>query len=135
MQITAKTEYAVRAIYELVNRNCICSIKSICKAQNLPIKFVEKLFRKLGESGIIASKKGKKGGYYLSKKPSEVSLKNLMDALDEGNGLYCFNNKDTKNYCKREDCIFIPIWLEIKNHFDDYFSQISLEGLYKKLGG
>ncbi|HCX73624.1 MAG TPA: Rrf2 family transcriptional regulator [Candidatus Cloacimonas sp.] len=136
MHISTKTGYALRALAELADdeKKQPVSIAHICKKQNLPAKYIEQLFRKLKKNGIITSVHGSRGGYLLNRKATEISLKDIMQAVDENmNYTYCDNDQDPLAYCQGNNCGFRKIWDEIQTHLDDYFSSIKLDKILDKI--
>ena len=67
----------------------IFSAEDISKEMKVPKEFVSKVLQILTSSGIVGSKKGKSGGFYLAKSPSQIKLINIVEAID---GLESFNS-------------------------------------------
>jgi Rrf2 family iron-sulfur cluster assembly transcriptional regulator len=126
MQISTKTEYAVRALAELASNTTgkPLSISVICKNQSLPIKYTEQIFRKLKRNNLVKSVHGSQGGYVLEKKLSQISLKEILDSVED-NKTICDCN--TIDYCSGNPCGLQTIWNEIQNHLDRYFDSIKLD--------
>lgn len=57
-------------------------VGEIAKGENIPQKFLESILLTLRKSGILGSKKGKNGGYYLRKQPSEILMTEVMRVLE-----------------------------------------------------
>jgi Rrf2 family protein len=82
--ITKKTKYAIIALVYLAKafeRGPVL-IREIAESENIPQKFLEAILVDLKNAGILNSKKGKGGGYYLLKKPEEVNLATIMRLFD-----------------------------------------------------
>lgn len=86
-----KCEYGIQAVLYLAAHmeNDVTSAEEIAKKLNIPKEFVSKILQSLTESGIVASKKGKAGGFYLAKKPEKILLIDIVAAID---GLSIFNS-------------------------------------------
>jgi len=56
--------------------------KSIARRQGIPARFLEQVLHAMKKAGLVTSLRGAQGGYVLSKKPSEVSLAEILEALD-----------------------------------------------------
>jgi Rrf2 family transcriptional regulator, iron-sulfur cluster assembly transcription factor len=86
-----KCEYGLQAVLFLAaNENSdVIPSDEIAKKLGIPKEFVSKILQDLTESGIIYSKKGKKGGFALAKHPSKIRLIDIVAAID---GLGIFNN-------------------------------------------
>ena len=136
MHISTKTGYAVRALAELAlnSDGKPVSISEICKKQNLPIKYLEQLFRNLKKNGLVKSVHGSKGGYSLNRGVGEISLNDIMHAVMENYSLtYCDVDKENLDYCTGLPCGFHDLWGEIQTHLEDYFDSIKLKQIISKL--
>lgn len=82
--ISKKAKYAINALVHLARKTNEgpVLISEISKAEHIPQKFLEAILLDLKRSGILGSKKGKGGGYYLLKNPGEVNLADVMRLLD-----------------------------------------------------
>jgi Rrf2 family protein len=86
MRIPSKKEqYAVRAIYELAKRSECgpTKVSAIADAQSIPFRFLEVILGQLKKSGLVASKRGFYGGYYLLKPPEDVSVGEVLRFLQK----------------------------------------------------
>jgi Rrf2 family protein len=83
VRISAKVDYAVRAAVELAAAGDD-PIKGdvIAEAQGIPLKFLENILGELKHSGIVASRRGAHGGYWLAKDADEVSLADIVRAVE-----------------------------------------------------
>jgi Rrf2 family protein len=135
MHISTKTEYAVRALSELAvsSSEGPISITEICRKQKLPQKYVEQLFRKLKKSELVTSTHGSQGGYSLNKPIEQISLQNIMQAVDETYVKTFCADENRKTHCIGLPCGFHELWDEIKNHLEDYFDSIKLDQIIAKL--
>ena len=87
VHISAKADYGMRALLELTasyleNPKQLVKGDAISKAQGIPVKFLEGILRQLRQSGIVASQRGAEGGYRLDRSPNEVSIADVVRALD-----------------------------------------------------
>ncbi|MBV4418303.1 Rrf2 family transcriptional regulator [Clostridium tyrobutyricum] len=84
MRITQETDYGFRVILYLSGLGYGEKIeaKSISKDQGIPLRFLLKLLRKLTRHGIIKSYRGVNGGYSLNRMPDEITLKDVIEAID-----------------------------------------------------
>lgn len=83
MQISAKTDYAVRALLSLAAREPdLVKIDTIVTEQGMPRKFVEAILGELRRAGIVRSQRGADGGYALAHPAAEVSLGSVLRAVD-----------------------------------------------------
>lgn len=82
--LSKKTQYAFHALIYLAqaDEKDIVLISEISKEKNIPLKFLENILLELKKAGILGSKKGKGGGYYLIKPPEQVQLAKVIRLLD-----------------------------------------------------
>lgn len=84
MRISAKADYAVRAAAELAAADPDRPVKGdqVATAQGIPIKFLENILVDLRQAGIVQSRRGPDGGYWLAQPASEVSVADVIRAAD-----------------------------------------------------
>ena len=83
MEISAKTDYAVRALLGLAARAPdLVKIEVIITEQKLPRKFVEAILGELRRSGLVRSQRGAEGGYALARPAAEIMLGQVIRAVD-----------------------------------------------------
>lgn len=82
--LSKKTKYGLKALSYLAKqeKNLPVLISDISKSENISKKFLESILLTLKKSGILASKKGKGGGYYLLKSPNEIKISTLIRLLE-----------------------------------------------------
>lgn len=134
MYISTKTGYALRALAQLAanDEKAPLSLAELVKDQPLPIKYLEHLFRNLKKAELVLSKKGSRGGYYLAKSPEEISLQDIMTAVEESqHSFYCRDNKIDADYCQGANCGFRKLWHRIGDDMEKYFSNITLAEVIK----
>ncbi len=82
--LSKKTKYGIKALTFLAKqkgKNPI-AIATISKNENISLKFLESILLTLRKNGILSSKKGKGGGYYLLKAPNEIQMTTIMRILE-----------------------------------------------------
>jgi Rrf2 family protein len=84
MRVSAKADYAVRAAAELAAADPSAPRKAerIADAQEIPIKFLETILLELKHAGIVRSQRGPDGGYTLARNPNEISIADVIRAVD-----------------------------------------------------
>jgi Rrf2 family protein len=82
--LSKKCQYALHALIYLADLkdDASVTIGEIAKEKNIPKKFLEAILLDLKNAGILGSKKGKSGGYYLIKKPDEVPIIEVIRHID-----------------------------------------------------
>ena len=117
LRISAKGEYALRALLELSLNNHkrgVTSIQEIAQRQDIPLKFLEQILLSMKKAGLIESKRGNTGGYYLLKQPEEITVGEVLKITDGPvMTLACINNPAG---CERQTrCHFYPLWQEVNS--------------------
>ena len=84
MKVSAKSDYAVRAAAELAAAQSDRPLKAerISEAQGIPIKFLEAILLELKHAGVVKSTRGADGGYALARPASEISIADVIRAVD-----------------------------------------------------
>ena len=83
MRLSARADYALRAAIELAatERNHITA-EQLARAQNIPGKFLEAILTQLRRAGLVRSQRGPEGGFWLARPASEISLADIIRAID-----------------------------------------------------
>ena len=84
MRISAKADYAVRASIELAASDEGGPIKGerVADAQKIPLRFLENILGELKHAGLVQSQRGAEGGYWLSRHPEDISLAEIIRAVE-----------------------------------------------------
>jgi Rrf2 family protein len=83
VRVSAKTDYAVRALLELTEADGgPIKGEQLSQAQQIPLKFLENILTDLRHSGIVRAQRGAEGGYWLAKPAEEVRLGDVIRAVD-----------------------------------------------------
>ena len=135
MRYTTRTEYGlICMIYMAKNHEASwMTIKEIAAKERYPVAYIEKILQALRHAGLVVSHQGNQGGYVLARKPSEITLKQVIEAL-EGTTFEVFCAPEV-----REDivcnhicmCGAKPIWRKTKDLLDHFYDSITLEQLAK----
>ena len=114
MKISPAAEFAVRGAVVLAENygNGPTTLDSICKAQDLSKQYLVKIFASLARAGLVRPVRGKRGGYLLSREPSEINLLDLIQAV-EGPVAVNFCQHDPPR-CERTECGLRSMWADIQ---------------------
>ena len=84
MRVSAKTDYAIRAVLELASADDERPVKGerIATAQGIPLRFLENILMQLRHAGLVESRRGADGGYRLARAANEVTLADVIRAID-----------------------------------------------------
>lgn len=131
MRLTTKGRYGVRAVLNLAaqNQNHPISISQISKEEDLSPEFLEQIFFKLKKAGVIRSIRGPKGGFVLNWKPSEVTIKAILDAVGESINPTPCTNESTDPCPREDDCALAPVWQGFNQVIEKHLDSISLKDI------
>ncbi|MFO0762817.1 MAG: Rrf2 family transcriptional regulator [Byssovorax sp.] len=84
MKLSNKGRYGVRAMFDIAFHNSgrPTQIREIAERELIPARFLEQIFQDLKKAGLIASKRGPRGGYHLARPPEEITLGDVLRALE-----------------------------------------------------
>ena len=83
MRLSAKADYALRATVELASATEVhVKAEALSRAQSIPLRFLEQILLDLKHAGLVASQRGAEGGYWLARPPAEISLADVIRAVE-----------------------------------------------------
>jgi Rrf2 family protein len=112
MQITRQADYAVRAVLYLAkNGEERAATSQVAQEQNIPPSFLAKIISQLSIAGLLHTSRGARGGVTLARQPDEISLLEVIEAID---GPIQLNECAGENgACKFDkDCPLRPVWCD-----------------------
>ena len=86
MRLTSRTQYGVRALYDLAfhGRGQATQAKEIAERQGIPLRYLEQIMQELKRAGIVEAKRGPRGGYALGRAAGDIRLGEILRALRGG---------------------------------------------------
>jgi Rrf2 family protein len=129
MLITRETDYAVRTVLYLAReRDLIASVAEVAQAMHIPKSFLAKIVQRLVRNHVLVSMRGVKGGFRLAKKPSEISLLDIMDAIQGPAGINVCAIDEKR--CKMSAvCTVHPVWVQIRKEVEKKLKRETIDKL------
>jgi len=126
MKLSTKSRYAITAIIDLAqNQNGAVSLKDISERQSISLSYLEQLFCKLKNNKVVTSRRGPGGGYILSRKSSDITLYDIITAVDENiDQTQCGGSMNCK---KDKPCSTHHVWTGLNTIINDYMKKITIE--------
>ncbi|MCD7754229.1 MAG: Rrf2 family transcriptional regulator [Clostridiales bacterium] len=136
MMISTRGRYALRIMVELAlhpGEDCM-SLKEIAQRQEISEKYLESIVKRLVSAGLVASLRGKNGGYRLTRPASGYTVLEVLELAEESLApVTCLEGEEP---CPRSDkCLVLPIWQGLNQVIRDYLSGITLEQLVQQTAG
>lgn len=134
LRLSTKSQYGVRAMFELAKNydNGPLTIKEIAEKQDVSVAYLEQLLNKLRRSKLISSRKGPGGGYSISKKPEEISINMILNALEGPVTITQCLGPSAKGCNRIEKCVTRLLWKSLGEKIEDFLETISLNDLLKE---
>jgi Rrf2 family protein len=134
MKITSQDEYGLRVLIRIAKEGGEegLSIPQLSEREGLSQAYVGKITRQLRMEGLIESNRGQKGGYVLSRKPSEIIIGDVLKSLGGPmfSEQFCINHSGKQKFCTNSvDCSVRSLWQVVQGAVDKLLSQITLEDL------
>jgi len=84
MKLTRASDYAIRGVVYMAMQppGAIVVIPEVAREMDVPVGFLARIFQSLSRIGIVVSHRGKKGGYSLARKPEEITLCDVIEAVE-----------------------------------------------------
>ena len=133
MKISMKTDYGVRAILDLAQRYGQGPIQSaeIAARQSIPEAYLDQLLMTLRKAGLVRSLRGPQGGHSLAKQPDQMTLGEVVVALEGAlTPIDCLDKSDECYLSKT--CAVRDVWQEVKNLTQNILDSTTIEKLAQR---
>lgn len=127
------TDYALRALARMANQSNgeVFLVREVADYEKIPKAFLYKIFQKLNRAKIVKSHRGPSGGFSLAKKPADITIKEIIEAVQGPVAINrCFF--ETKVCPNMKDCILKDRLGQIQEGLSDFLEDINLERLLSK---
>jgi len=127
MQLTTKGRYAVTAMLDLASNDSSrpVTLDMISQRQNISLSYLEQLFAKLRKASLVKSIRGPGGGYLLNVNPVDVTLTEIIEAVDENIDLRRCHG--SKNCLRGKQCLSHHLWCEVSDQIRGFLSSRNLQ--------
>lgn len=135
MKLSTKGRYGLRALIDLglYSENETVSIASIAARQNISESYLEQLIAKLRKAGLVTSVRGAGGGYKLAKPAAEISVGDILRALEGSlDPVECPGLKEESSCGDSQFCVTKYVWQRINDSINQTVDEIKLEQLIEE---
>lgn len=132
MKLTSKGRYAVTAMIDIAlnQQHGPITLSLISERQGISLSYLEQLFAKLKKADLVASARGPGGGYRLSRPADEISISEIIHAVDE---VIDARKCGGKTNCHGGDqCLSHELWSDLSILIDSFLGNITLQSLLDK---
>lgn len=131
MKLSTKGRYGLRAMIDLADysEEMPQSIACIAARQSISDSYLEQLMAKLKKAGLITSIRGAQGGYVLAKPSKEISVGDILRALEDLSPVNCVGLKGEQACGGSETCVTRNVWKRIDDSIQNAVDSIFLDEL------
>ena len=139
MRLSAREQYGLRAMIELGRRygDGPVSLSDVAEAQGVSLGYLEQITPLLREANLVESTRGARGGYQLSREPREITVGDVVRALEEGYimPLKCIPGTEEEESCSRiEVCAARDVWRRMHEGIVEVLDSTTLDDLIEPIG-
>ena len=132
MKLTTKGRYAVTAILDLALHDAKgpINLADIALRQGISLAYLEQLFSKLKKNGLIESSRGPGGGYRLKRSAEEISVADVINAVDEPvDATRCGGQQNCQGELR---CLTHDLWEDLNNQISQFLNNVTLGELIQR---
>ncbi len=136
MKISYKGDYALKAILDLsyrVEEKRAVSISEISKRQNIPAQYLEQIMLVLKGAGMIGSKRGVGGGFFLKKAPEDIVIGDVV-RLVEGpiEPIACGRKIHDYSCGEEKECVFREVWVNVTEAISEIVDNVTFADIMRR---
>ncbi len=140
MRLSTKTRYGVRAIFDIAFHNgspgaAAAQAKDIARREQIPLRYLEQIFQDLKRAGLVESKRGPRGGYFLRRTPADITLGDVVRALQGSIEEMFVVDRDgerDEQQPRASRQITSDLWKQLADHVTSWFDAVSIADLVKR---
>ncbi|MBK1987075.1 Rrf2 family transcriptional regulator [Sphaerospermopsis aphanizomenoides BCCUSP55] len=129
MKLTTRGHYSVKALLDLSLQPKYgpVSVRAIAQRQDIPAAYLEKLLIEMRRAGLVKSIRGSIGGYQLARKPAQISIGQILEAVGENITHLPLSNSPP---AQAEDWVTFTLWQRLNQKLKEALYSITLADLY-----
>ena len=127
MRVSAKSDYALRALIEMAGRTdgAPVSAEELGRLQEIPHGFLQAILADLRRSGVVVSQRGQSGGWRLDRAPEEISVADVIRAVD-GPLVSVYGLRPEAVSYNQSAAVLQHVWIAARRSLRDVFEQVTL---------
>ena len=134
MRVSAKVDYALRAMLELASAGGLVKGEQLANAQGIPRKFLETILLELRHEELVASQRGVEGGYTLARRAEEISVADVIRAVEGPIATVRGVRPEEVEYVGAAAALQ-PLWIELRAAMRDVLEGTTLSDLVGRVRG
>ena len=139
MKVSTRGDYASRALLSLAlhtDGQGPTSVRDIAERTGLPQPYLEQILLALKGAGLVRSKRGVGGGYVLARSPEDITLGQIVSAVDGPIVAGDFGEPHQNGACDHEgQCILLAVWSEVGHHMRTHLDSFTLADMVDRARG
>jgi len=137
--VSTRGDYASRALLSLALREsqgAPTSVRDLAERTGLPQPYLEQILLSLKGAGLVRSKRGVGGGYVLARLPENVTLAEIIAAVDGPINAGDFGEPHQDGACDHEgQCVLLGVWADVGAHMREHLSSFTLSDMVDQARG
>ena len=139
VKVSTRGDYASRALLSLAlheGETGPTSVRDIAERTGLPQPYLEQILLALKGAGLVRSKRGVGGGYVLARDPAEITLGQIVSAVDGPIAAGDFGEPHQNGACDHEgQCVLLAVWSDVGRHMRDHLDSFTLADMVRRARG
>jgi len=139
VKVSTRGDYASRALLSLALHDrggTPTSVRDIAERTGLPQPYLEQILLALKGAGIVRSKRGVGGGYVLARDPADITLGQIVSAVDGPIAAGDFGEPHQDGACDHEgQCVLLMVWSEVGHHMKHHLDGFTLADMVSRAQG
>ena len=138
VKVSTRGDYASRALLSLALRedSSPTSVRDIAERTGLPQPYLEQILLALKGAGLVRSKRGVGGGYVLARSPEQITLGQIVSAVDGPIVAGDFGQPHQNGACDHEgQCVLLAVWADVGEHMRHHLDSFTLKDMVLRARG